>query len=173
MNYLTITAPDINNGNGLRVTIWVAGCRHHCPGCQNQHTWSYEQGKPLEESWSELTNWLDRDYISGVTVSGGDPFSQSDKDLNHLHEFLLNFKAHYPDKNIWVYTGETFEEAMENEYKRRILHLADVLVDGPFIHSIKDTTLAFRGSNNQRVIDLNKTFETGELVKMVFEGENS
>lgn len=173
MNYLTITAPDINNGNGLRATIWVAGCRHHCLECQNKHTWDYNQGHNLDESWDEIVSWVSRDYISGITVSGGDPFSQSDEDINHLHEYLLYFKANYPDKNIWIYTGETFEEAITNEYKKRILELADVLVDGPFKCAIKDTTLAFRGSKNQRVIDLNKTFETGEIVQIKYDEENA
>lgn len=173
MNYLTITAPDINNGNGLRVTVWVAGCRHHCPGCHNQHTWDFNQGKPLEESWTELRSWLDRDYIKGITVSGGDPFSQSDEDIDQLHEFLLNIKSIYPEKDIWIYSGETFEEAVKNKYKKRILELSDVLVDGPFIQSLRDTTLAFRGSKNQRVINLNQTFATGEIVQNVYEEENS
>lgn len=166
MNYLTVTAPDINNGNGLRVTVWVAGCSNRCPGCHNQHTWNYNQGNPIMQAMDEINEWINRKYINGLTVSGGDPFSQTDENLDKLHEFLLTFKSEHMDKNIWLYTGEIFEHALEHPIKRRIIELCDVIIDGPFINELRDTTLAFRGSSNQRIIDVTKSLESNDTVVM-------
>ena len=166
MNYLTVTAPDINNGNGLRVTVWVAGCSNRCPGCHNQHTWNYNQGNPIMQAMDEINEWINRKYINGLTVSGGDPFSQTDENLDKLHEFLLTFKSEHMDKNIWLYTGEIFEHALEHPIKRRIIELCDVIIDGPFINELRDTTLAFRGSSNQRIIDVTKSLEANDTVVM-------
>lgn len=166
MNYLTVTAPDINNGNGLRVTVWVAGCSNRCPGCHNQHTWNYNQGNPIMQAMDEINEWINRKYINGLTVSGGDPFSQTDENLDKLHEFLLTFKSEHMDKNIWLYTGEIFEHALEHPIKRRIIELCDVIIDGPFINELRDTTLAFRGSSNQRIIDVTKSLEANDTVIM-------
>lgn len=166
MNYLTVTAPDINNGNGLRVTVWVAGCSNRCPGCHNQHTWNYNQGNPIMQAMDEINEWINRKYINGLTVSGGDPFSQTDENLDKLHEFLLTFKSEHMDKNIWLYTGEIFEHALEHPIKKRIIELCDVIIDGPFINELRDTTLAFRGSSNQRIIDVTKSLEANDTVVM-------
>lgn len=164
MNYLTVTAPDINNGTGIRVTVWVAGCSNRCMGCHNKHTWDYNQGKPLDDAFIEIDKWITRSYVNGLTVSGGDPFSQSDENLEHLHEFLLTFKSEHMDKNIWLYTGELFEDAVQHPIKKRILELCDVVVDGRFVEELRDTTLAFRGSSNQRIINVPESLETSQIV---------
>lgn len=166
MNYLTVTAPDINNGTGLRVTLWVAGCSNRCPGCHNMHTWDYNQGKPVTEAYDEIKKWADRPYISGLTVSGGDPFSQSDDNLDKLHEFILTFKSEYMDKNIWLFTGEKFEDAVKHPIKKRIIDLCDVIVDGPFIQELRDTTLAFRGSSNQRIINVPESIQENKVIEL-------
>ena len=166
MRVLTITTPDVENGLGNRVTIWFAGCSHRCVGCHNQHTWDYNQGTPLIESGviSKIFKEVDKEYISGITLAGGDPFSQTDESLNELLAFIIKYKEIFPEKNIWVYSGATYESDMLHPIKRQILNKCDVMVDGPFILALRDQDLAFRGSSNQRVIDLKKTREKGEVV---------
>jgi len=166
MRVLTITTPDVENGLGNRVTIWFAGCSHRCVGCHNQHTWDYNQGTPLIESGviSKIFKEVDKEYISGITLAGGDPFSQTDESLNELLAFIIKYKEIFPEKNIWVYSGATYESDMLHPIKRQILDKCDVMVDGPFILALRDPDLAFRGSSNQRVIDLKKTREKGVVV---------
>ena len=156
MRVLTITSPDIENGLGYRTTIWFAGCSHHCPGCHNQHTWAYNQGTPLQDAAviDKICEEVSKDYVRGITLSGGDPLSQPDENLSMLLAFLIHFKEMFPDKDIWIYSGDTYETNIEHPIKKKILSLCDVLVDGPFIKSKYDTDLAFRGSSNQRIIDL-------------------
>ena len=166
MRVLTITTPDVENGLGNRVTIWFAGCSHRCVGCHNQHTWDYNQGTPLFDDGviEKIFSEVDKDYISGITLAGGDPFSQSDESLNELLKFIRMYKSAFPEKNIWVYSGATYECDSLHPIKNDILNLCDVMVDGPFIIALRDPDLAFRGSSNQRVIDLKKTREKGEVV---------
>jgi len=166
MRVLTITTPDVENGLGNRVTIWFAGCSHRCVGCHNQHTWDYNQGTPLSEPGviSKIFKEVDKEYISGITLAGGDPFSQTDESLNELLAFIIKYKEIFPEKNIWIYSGATYESDMLHPIKKQILDKCDVMVDGPFILALRDPDLAFRGSSNQRVIDLKKTREKGEVV---------
>ena len=154
MNVLTLTTPDIENGLGCRVTIWVAGCNRHCPGCHNKHTWAYDQGKPLlsEDVLNKIFQECKYDYIRGITISGGDPFDQSDESLNELLKFIELFKAKLPGKDIWIYSGGIYEDLMKNPIIKKILSYCDVLVDGPFIQEKKELDLDFRGSSNQRII---------------------
>ena len=152
MRYLQITSPDINNGLGFRVTLWVAGCSHHCKFCHNPETWDYNQGRT--DIKDELFEKIDKPYIKGLTLSGGDPLSQSDKDLQDLYELLVEFKQKFPDKDIWIYAGDTYEEAMQNPYKKQILDLCDVMVEGKYVHELRDLSLPFRGSSNQKIINL-------------------
>ena len=168
MRVLTITTPDVENGLGCRVTIWFAGCSHRCVGCHNQHTWAYNQGTPLtdESVQNKIYEEVNKEFISGITLAGGDPFSQSEESLKELLEFVKNFKQKFPDKNIWVYSGATYESDMLHPIKNEILSLSDVMVDGPFILALRNTDLAFRGSENQRVIDLNETRKKNEVVLM-------
>lgn len=162
---LTLTQPDVENGLGCRVTIWASGCTHKCLGCHNQHTWKYGQGVLLTDKnvVNTIYEKVSLPYISGITLSGGDPLDQSDNALKELLDFLIDFKKNFPDKDIWIYSGYTFEQLCENEYKKEILKLCDILVDGKFQKELYDCDIAFRGSKNQRIIDLRKTFESNEI----------
>lgn len=154
MNIIDITSPDVNNGTGFRVTLWVAGCTHKCKGCQNPHTWNYKQGKPLHKFWKKLKVELKKPHIKGLTLSGGDPLDQSWKNLLELYFFLKKVKRVFPDKDIWVYSGDTYENLIKNRFRRLVLSQCNVLVDGPYNCKLKDTSLPFRGSSNQRILNL-------------------
>lgn len=160
MKVLTLTTPDIENGFGCRVTIWFSGCNRRCPGCHNPHTWDYNQGKPLlsKEVLDKIYTEVDHDYIQGITLSGGDPFDQDEQSLKELREFIKMFKFKFPVKDIWIYSGGLYEDFIKNDIIREILIWSDVLVDGPFIKELKQLDLPFKGSTNQRIIDLNKSF---------------
>lgn len=163
MNYHNITKCDQNNGDGLRVVLWVAGCSHHCKGCQNPQTWNDDYGIHFdEEAENELFEALGEDYISGLTLSGGDPLYQ--KNLSCISKIVNKMRILYPAKTIWIYTGFTIEEILADEDKKEIVSKCDVLVDGEFEEDKKDVTLHWRGSSNQRVInikdiDFNKPFK--------------
>lgn len=171
LRILNITAPDINNGNGIRVTIWVAGCTNHCKGCHNQWTWDFDQGRGFKDNkeaiYEELSNWLDRNYVEGLTFSGGDPMTQDREALKEELEIVKWFKAKYPEKNIWLYTGLTLEQIQQKKsmfdikslkvqnVQKDILDNIDVLVDGPYVEELRDIAhCPFRGSTNQRIIKL-------------------
>lgn len=159
LRILDITAPDINNGNGIRITVWIAGCTHKCKGCHNPWTWNYNQGKDFiseqDEILNKLSDWLSRDYVDGVTFSGGDPLDQNITALKELMLLVKWIKRNYPSKTIWVYTGSVYEEL--SEYQKEILKLCDVLVDGPYKEELRDIAhCPFRGSTNQRILYLNK-----------------
>lgn len=156
MRYVKVTSPDINNGTGCRVTVWVAGCSHCCKGCHNPQTWDYNQG--VEDVWDELMEKLSLPYIKGVTFSGGDPLSQSDANLKQLLVLIGRIKTMFPEKDIWLFTGDVYEEAIQNPLKSAIIDECDVLVDGPFKLYLRDTSLAFRGSSNQRIILINENY---------------
>ena len=153
---LTMTQPDVENGTGCRVTVWCAGCTRHCPGCHNKHTWAYDQGKPIEDPVikERIYEAVSKDYIQGITLSGGDPLDQSYSALQELYMFITEFKRDFPEKDIWVYSGGIFEELVKTPIIRKILSKCDVLVDGPFVKDLYDPDLAFRGSSNQRIIYL-------------------
>lgn len=157
MKYIKITSPDIENGPGCRVTLWIPGCKHRCEGCHNAWTSSYEIGSEFtQDTFKQLCDILDKPYIAGLTISGGDPLMQSDDVLIDICQIVYDIKEKYPDKNIWLYTGYKYEELQGIQLD--ILHYVDVLVDGPFELDKKDTTLAFRGSYNQRIINLNELY---------------
>lgn len=148
MNYKTITYPDVNNGIGLRVTLWLQGCSHHCFNCQNPMMWDENGGKKFDETVKEqLFELLSKPYIKGLTLSGGDPL-YSIKDLVPL---LEEVKANFPEKNIWLYTGFTLKQILINKYLRQVLDYVDVIVDGKFDNDLKDISIAFRGSTNQNI----------------------
>lgn len=149
-----ITSPDVNNGTGFRVTLWVAGCSHHCRGCHNPETWNYNQGKALRDVWKDLIIKLNKSYIKGLTLSGGDPLAQSKISLLELYFLLKRIKRKFPDKDIWIYSGYTYEEILQDKFKKLVLSQCDVLVDGPYKYALRDTSLPFRGSSNQRIIYL-------------------
>lgn len=154
MKILNITSPDVNNGTGFRVTLWVAGCSHHCRGCHNPESWDYNQGKSLREVRKDLFDRLDKSYIQGLTLSGGDPLAQSRKSLLELYFLLRRIKKKFPNKDIWIYSGYTHEEILQDKFKKLVLSQCDVLVDGLYRYALRDTSLPFRGSSNQRIIYL-------------------
>ena len=164
MNYHSITYPDVNNGTGSRTTLWLSGCSHHCKNCQNPQTWNPESGYLFDKSAkTKLFQALDKDYISGITFSGGDPLHKSN--LIELYDLIKEIKEKYPTKNIWLYSGYTLEQIflnddMDSEFRASIILNCDVFVDGKYIDELRDVTLQWRGSKNQRIIDMND-FEKG------------
>ena len=192
MNYGEIKKFDIANGEGVRVTLFVSGCTHHCRGCFNPETWDFQYGEPFtQETCGELLESLAPEYIAGLTLLGGEPFEVGNQ--RALTPFLRKMKELYPQKDIWCYTGYTLEtdlvgagsvpwERKEDgrledgadcgqeqcmyprcECTDEMLSLIDVLVDGEFVEEKKDISLVFRGSSNQRLIDLPKTLRTGRI----------
>lgn len=159
MRYHNITHDDMLNGDGLRTVLWVAGCSHHCPECQNPVTWDPEGGLPFDAvAKEELFQALDKDYISGVTFSGGDPLY-----LGHraeIGQLIREIVQRYPGKTIWLYTGFCWEELQELDF----LPLIDVLVDGRFELALRNVNLFWRGSSNQRVIDVRQSLAQGQVV---------
>jgi len=159
MNYHNITKDDMLNGDGLRVVLWVAGCNHQCEDCQNPITWDLTGGLPFDEAAeNELFEALAKPHISGITFSGGDPLHP----FNRQTTFRLMRKAKelYPNKTVWVYTGFLWEEFKDNPKMKYI----DVLVDGRYVKSLRDEKLCWCGSSNQRIIDVQKTLATGQVV---------
>ena len=149
MNYAEIKKVDIANGPGVRVSLFVSGCRNHCKGCFNPETWDFDYGRPFtRETEDEIIEALRPSWIQGLSILGGDPTEEENAAV--LIPFLKRVRAALPDKDIWLYSGYTYDSLRDKE----ILTLADVLVDGPFLLKQKDAGLAFRGSRNQRIIDL-------------------
>ena len=153
MKYLKITHPDIENGPGCRVTIWIPGCTHKCPGCHNAWTANYNQGEDFTiDDFNKLCNILDKPYIKGLTISGGDPLDQDDATLIDLCQLVFDIKNRYPSKDIWMYTGYYKDDL--HGIQLDILNYIDVLVDGPYEQDKRDLTIPFRGSTNQNIIKL-------------------
>lgn len=150
MNYIKITYPDVENGLGCRVTLWVSGCSHHCKGCHNPATWKSGIGNDFnKEAKNELFNILKLPYIKGLTLSGGDPIESYEDVLNLVKEV----KKEFQDKDIWLYTGYTLDYLSDN--KPEILDFVDYIVDGEFVLELRDITLRFRGSSNQVIWEKN------------------
>ena len=169
MYYGEIKKCDIANGPGVRVSLFVSGCTHHCKGCFNEETWSFEFGQPFTaETEEQILKLLEPSYISGLTVLGGEPMEYMNQEA--LLPFLEKVKECFPEKTIWCFTGYVFEKDILNrmlpkwKYTKKMLEQIDYLVDGPFVEAKKDITLRFRGSSNQRIIDVKKSLETGEVV---------
>ena len=147
------------NGDGIRVVLWVAGCPHHCDGCHNQFTWDQNGGLPFtDETKQELFDELKKDYMSGITLSGGDPLM--DINRGEIAKLVKEIKKNFPDKTIWAYTGYLWDDVKDLPLIKDI----DVLVDGRFVRSLKDPQLHWKGSSNQNVIDVAKSLETGKIV---------
>lgn len=211
MNYHNITYPDMNNGSGLRVVLWLSGCSHKCKGCQNPQTWDANSGIPFDESAKEeLFRELDKDYISGLTLTGGDPLFEdnlddvldlvtevnkrynttqdrvyvTDKNNNILTGIPHEIRLSIPKKSIWLYTGYTIEfadyynkkvlsvetddytleTAIPTTVREKILEGCDIVVDGRYVDSERDITLPYRGSKKQRLIDIKKSLQKGEII---------
>lgn len=160
MNYGIIKKIDIADGLGVRVSLFVSGCRIHCKGCHNQITWDFAFGKPFtSETEDEIIEALKPAHIAGLTVLGGEPFEEENQEV--LTPFLERVKKEFPKKNIWCYTGYLYDKDLlpsdgkkHTPYTNRMLACINILIDGPFIENQKDLTLNFRGSRNQRIIDL-------------------
>ena len=165
MNYHKIEKTSIANGTGIRVVLWVSGCSLHCKGCHNPETWSLCSGDLFdEEAKKELFEALDKPYIQGITFSGGHPFEKSNRST--IYCLVKEIKEKFPQKDIWLYTGYTWEEIFEKNIReiQRILYWIDVLVDGKYIEEQRDITLKFRGSRNQRIIDVKQSLKEDKIV---------
>ncbi|NSD46603.1 anaerobic ribonucleoside-triphosphate reductase activating protein [Blautia wexlerae] len=176
MNYHNITYPDQNNGDGLRIVLWVAGCEHHCTNCQNQQTWSPQSGIPFDKNaMNEILNELKKDYISGITFSGGDPLHP--KNVQNVLKIVDEIRVSYPTKNIWLYTGYTWEQIMHPvitdinseqlkmlQMRKELVSKCNVLIDGRYVDELRDISLHWRGSSNQRVINVQETLKQKQIV---------
>lgn len=182
MNYLKIEHEDVCNGTGLRVVLWLSGCSHHCYNCQNSQTWNPNSGIPFDESAKqEIFNELSKDYISGITFSGGDPLHENN--LDEVLKLVQEIRISFPAKTIWLYTGFCWNDIMCSfaglqadyvvldkkdieawEKRKKIISNVDVLVDGEYIDEQKDLSLRFKGSKNQRVIDVKQSLAQNKVV---------
>lgn len=159
MRYHNITTDDMLNGDGLRTVLWVAGCNHRCEGCHNPITWDINGGLPFDENAeNELFDKLKPDYISGITFSGGDPLHPNNRD--EVTRLAKKARSLFPKKTVWLYTGYSFDEIKELE----IMQYLDVLVDGEFKKDLLDEKLHWKGSANQRVIEVPETLKVGRIV---------
>lgn len=170
MNYAKIKDCDIADGEGVRVSLFVSGCTHHCAGCFNKETWDFDYGKPFtKEVEDKILKLLSKDYITGLTLLGGEPFEVCNQEA--LHNLLVRVKAEFPDKDVWCYTGYTFEDLLDEEgivntkYTKSMLSFIDVLVDGEFVLERKSLGLIFKGSDNQRIIDVKESLKNGITVE--------
>lgn len=166
MNYSQLIACDTANGEGIRTSLFVSGCTNHCPGCFNQKAQDFNYGKPYtQDTENMLLDCIKQPYVAGLSILGGDPLCQDDMGLITLN--FLTHKVHSLGKTVWLWTGfkwEDFNFTNNFSLKSMLLSACDIVVDGPFIEAEKDLTLAFRGSRNQRVIDVRKTLEKGEII---------
>ena len=166
--YGNIKKTDIADGPGVRVSLFVSGCRNRCKECFQPETWAFDYGRPFtEETEKEILSALSPEFISGLTVLGGEPLEPENQQT--LLPFLKKVKKQFPDKTVWLYSGFTFEELFSDSCRactpeiKEILTFSDVLVDGRFMHDKKNLLLKFRGSSNQRLIDLKTTLEKGKV----------
>ena len=170
MNYATIKYYDIANGPGVRTSVFVSGCRHHCPGCFNAVAWDFGYGQPFDKAVrNEVFAACQPDYIAGLSLLGGEPMEPENQ--RELLPFVRNFKALYPNKTVWCYSGYTWEQLTGSvpcparcEATDELLALLDVLVDGRFVEAQHDISLRFRGSSNQRLLDVPKSLAAGQPV---------
>lgn len=163
MNYAQILDCDVANGLGWRISLFVSGCSLHCPGCFNSQAWDFHYGKPFtKEAQDKIIELLAPDYVRGLSLLGGNPTEPSNE--KDLVPFLKRVKMERPVKDIWMWSGHTWEQLVERNDE--LLPLCDVVIEGPFIQEKKDLTLAFRGSSNQRIIDVKKSLESGNIVEI-------
>ena len=173
MNYLGIDKASIANGLGVRVVLWVSGCTVSCPGCHTPWTHDFHRGRPFtEETKNIIFECLDHDWVKGITLSGGHPLEV--QNMVDVYDLIVDIKEKFPDKDVWLYTGlsityEQFTYPDNTSLISSILRLCDVVVDGPFVLSQRDTTIAFRGSTNQRLIDVKRTLVSGKIITLDIE----
>lgn len=174
MNYAEIKKYDVANGVGVRVSLFVSGCTHHCRECFNKETWDFHYGKPFtEKEIDDIISYMEPDYIEGLTLLGGEPMEPVNQE--GLLPLLRRVRATYPQKTVWCYTGYLFDRDIrdrmckESAVTGELLSYLDVLVDGEFVLERKNLKINFRGSDNQRIIDVKKSLETGGVIH--WEGE--
>ena len=157
MNYISYNKCDVLNGAGVRCVLWCSGCIHQCQGCFSKESWKFCNGLPFDQEIQDrIINDLKPNYISGLTLSGGD--SMHPRNAADLIPFVKRVKEDLPSKNIWCYTGYILEDLFDNEIQKELLSLIDVLVDGPFVQELADSSLKFMGSSNQRILYKGKDF---------------
>ena len=169
MNYAAIKNCDIANGPGVRISLFVSGCTHRCPGCFNEEAWDFGYGEPFTQDTIEMIlKMLEPNHVKGLTLLGGEPFEPQNQP--EILKLLRQVKEKYPDKSVWAFSGYLFDEDILSyrlcaaEITQEILGSLDVLVDGPFVAAKRDLTLRFRGSSNQRLIDIPASLNKGEIV---------
>ena len=170
MNYSELKLFDVANGPGIRVTLYVSGCTHHCNGCFNTVTWDFNSGKPFDEAvMDKIIDAMKASYIAGITILGGEPFEYVNQE--GLLPLLKKVKETYPEKDVWCFTGYLFDKDIidvmtkESPYTSELLKYIDVIVDGPFIEEQRNLMLKFKGSENQRTIDVQKSLEAGYVIE--------
>lgn len=170
MNYANVKYCDIANGEGIRTSLFVSGCNHHCKGCFNPETWDFNYGNEFtQEVIDEILDESKYTYVTGTTILGGEPMEAPNQEA--VLNYIKQFKEKFPEKTVWLYSGFTLEQLQgkeksrcRTEYTDEILSLLDVLVDGPWKQELYDVTIQFRGSRNQRLINMPETLRTGEVV---------
>jgi len=169
MNFASIKIMDVANGPGVRISLFVSGCRHYCPGCFNQEAWDFDYGEPFTDKKIDyIIDYAKGQYISGLSLLGGEPLEPENQ--KGLLPFLRRFKSECPEKSVWCYTGFDFEKdiigRMFDEYAetRELMSYIDVLVDGKYIEELKDLSIRFRGSSNQRIIMVQESLDAGETI---------
>lgn len=176
MNYADIKTVDIQDGTGIRVSLYVSGCHFHCKGCHNQEAWDFNYGKKFDDSTIDyILELLDHSYIAGLSLLGGEPMELVNQ--QELQKLVKKVKEKFPNKTIWCYTGYDFENDIMNDmygkhdFTKNMLKYIDIMVDGQFIEDKKLVDLKFRGSTNQRKIDVQKSLSEGKLVRLMFGDE--
>ena len=171
MNYADIKRVDVANGEGVRVSLFVSGCNHHCKGCFNECAWDFNYGnKFTDENIDEVINYLNHDHIEGLTLLGGEPLEYINQE--GILPLVKRVKERFPNKNIWCYTGFDFEKdvvekmSKNNETTKELLNYIDVMVDGKFEEDKKNLKLKFRGSSNQRIIDVKESLKEHRVVQI-------
>ena len=169
MNYANIKHHDVANGPGIRVSLFVSGCTHHCKGCFNAEAWSFTYGEPFtQQTVEEILLALQPAYIQGLSLLGGEPFEPENQP--EVAGLISRVRRELPEKNIWIYTGFVYDRDLVpggrkyTDYTDQILDQTDILIDGPFVLEEKDIRLKFRGSRNQRILDMKQTRKSGQIV---------
>ena len=163
MNYEKIDKCSVSNGLGVRTVLWISGCNIHCKNCHNQSTWDFNSGIPFtENTMQEILYDLSKPYIKGLTLSGGHPLDIHN--VPKVLEIVKRVKMVFPNKDIWIYTGYVWEDIIKDDTLKEILKRTDVLVDGAYIDELRDITLPFRGSSNQRIIDVQESLKQNQVI---------